>query len=409
MDDVLVVGAGPGALAIAAALCAEGLRVTGLAPQPPETPWPNTYGIWADDLAPELHGVLGYEWADPRVFVAGHELTLGRRYGLFDNALLQAHLLAECEQGGVVWHTGSAASVEHSRTSSLVTTRDGRLFAARLVVDASGHKPALLQRPPAPNLAFQAAYGIVGVFSRPPVVPGQLVLMDYRVEHLRTEERRGPPTFLYAMDLGNGRYFVEETSLAHAPAVSLKLLERRLHTRLAARGVAVQEVQHVERCLFPMNSPLPDPGQSLLGYGGAAAMVHPPTGYQVGNALRHAQPVAAAVASALGAPDTTPRDAARAGWQALWPAARVRRRNLYLFGLASLLRLDEQRTQAFFRTFFELPRANWQGYMSGTLDTPALLATMLRLFGSASNDVRLALAASAGREHGLLRRAFLAV
>jgi lycopene beta-cyclase len=407
VDDVLVVGAGPAALAIAAALCAQGLRVAGLAARPVETPWPNTYGIWIDDLAVELHRVLGHRWADPRVFVAGRELALGREYGLFDNARLQAHLLRECERGGVVWHTGSAAGVEHSGASSSVTTRDGRQFAAHLVVDASGHKPALLNRTPAPNLAFQAAYGIVGVFSRPPVEPGQLVLMDYRAEHLPAEERQGPPTFLYGMDLGDGRYFVEETSLAHAPAVSLKLLERRLHARLAARGVAIRETQHVERCLFPMNSPLPDLDQPLLGYGGAAAMVHPPTGYQVGNALRHAPRVAAAVATVLGAPGATPAGAARAGWQRLWPARRLRRRNLYLFGLASLMRLDEQRTQAFFRAFFGLPRASWHGYMSDTLDTPALLGTMLRLFGGAPNDVRLALAASAGREHRLLRRALV--
>jgi lycopene beta-cyclase len=80
---------------------------------------------------------------------------------------------------------------------------------------------------------------------------------------------------------------------------------------------------------------------------------------------------------------------------------------LYLFGLASLMRLDEQRTQAFFRAFFGLPRTSWHGYMSDTLDTPALLGTMLRLFGGAPNDVRLALAASAGREHRLLRRALV--
>jgi lycopene beta-cyclase len=92
VDDVLVVGAGPAALAIAAALCAQGLRVAGLAARPAETPWPNTYGIWIDDLAVELHRVLGHRWADPRVFVAGRELVLGREYGLFDNARLQAHL-----------------------------------------------------------------------------------------------------------------------------------------------------------------------------------------------------------------------------------------------------------------------------------------------------------------------------
>ena len=41
--------------------------------------------------------------------------------------------------------------------------------------------------------------------------------MDYRCDHLSEEQRSEPPTFLYAMDLGDGVFFVEETSLALAP------------------------------------------------------------------------------------------------------------------------------------------------------------------------------------------------
>ena len=37
--------------------------------------------------------------------------------------------------------------------------------------------------------------------------------MDYRNDHLNEEQRKEPPTFLYAMDMGNGKYFLEETSL----------------------------------------------------------------------------------------------------------------------------------------------------------------------------------------------------
>lgn len=408
MYDVLVIGAGPAGLAVAAALCGQGLRVAGLAPALPDAPWPNTYGIWEDELAPlGLMGLLGHRWDNTAVYVDSGELALGRAYGLIDNARLQRHLLAECERAGLVWHAGSAAHVAHTGASSVVTTRTGEQVAARLVVDASGHKPALVRRPAAHGLAFQAAYGIVGTFSRPPVRDGQLVLMDYRAAHLPPAERAGPPTFLYAMDLGGGRHFVEETSLAHAPPVSLKALERRLHLRLAALGADVREVQHVERCLFPMDPPLPFLDQQVLGFGAAASMVHPASGYQVGAALCHAPAVGAAVARALGAEGGTPRGAALAGWRALWPAGRVRRRNLYLFGLAALLRCGESQTQAFFRTFFRLPRAQWAGYLSDRHDTPALIATMLRLFAAAPNDVRLALVSAAGRERALLRRALL--
>ena len=60
------------------------------------------------------------------------------------------------------------------------------------------------------------------------------------------------------MDLGQGRFFVEETSLAAAPALSFVGLQQRLEQRLAHRGIAIEAVEHVEHCLFPMNPALPD-------------------------------------------------------------------------------------------------------------------------------------------------------
>jgi lycopene beta-cyclase len=408
MHDVLVVGAGPTGMAIAAALSATGLRVAGLAAAPPTKPWQNTYGVWLDELpTPELRDTLGHRWSDVVVCVDERTIALDRAYGLFDNPRLQQYLLDQCERHGVTWSAGVAARVEHQATHSLVTTRDGRVVAARLVVDASGHSPALLRRPAPSHVARQAAYGIVGVFSAPPIQPNRMVLMDYRADHLTAEERREPPTFLYAMDLGNGQFFVEETSLAHAPGLSLTTLEQRLQRRLTARGATVQHVVHIERCLFPMNNPLPYLDQPMIGFGGAASMVHPPSGYMVGKALRRAPEVAQAIARALGAADATPRSAARAGWRALWSPARLRRRQLYLFGLASLMRCDSATIQAFFALFFSLPRHEWMGYLSDTLSTVELARTMLRLFIRAPGNVRRTLMAAAGAEHALLRRAAL--
>ena len=51
--------------------------------------------------------------------------------------------------------------------------------------------------------------------------------MDYRCDHLSEEQRSEPPTFLYAMDLGDGVFFVEETSLALAPGVPYDVLKQR--------------------------------------------------------------------------------------------------------------------------------------------------------------------------------------
>jgi hypothetical protein len=47
----------------------------------------------------------------------------------------------------------------------------------------------------------------------PPGQVRQIVLMDYRIDHLRAEELAEPPTFPYAKDLGDGSFFVEATSL----------------------------------------------------------------------------------------------------------------------------------------------------------------------------------------------------
>ena len=166
----------------------------------------------------------------------------------------------------------------------------------------------------------------------------------------------------------------------------------------------MEEVHEEERCLFPMNLPMPYRDQPVLGYGGAASMVHPASGYQVGAALTRAGAVADALRHALDDPSASPVDLARSGWDAVWPAARLRNHYLYLFGLQNVLRFDVAQTQAFFRTFFDLPAPQWQGYLSNTLTTPELMATMLALFRRAPGAVRKTLAGSAFRDGDLLWR-----
>jgi lycopene beta-cyclase len=406
-NDILVVGAGPAALAIAAALCDQGLRVAGLAPDAPEAPWRQTYGIWRDEAAAlGLAHTLAHAWEDSSVYTSLGQLPLGRTYALFENRRLQAHLLGRCQRAGMRWQRGAAAAASHDSHGSTVTSATGDEHAARLVIDASGHNPALLRRPAARDLAYQAAYGIVATIERPPVRAGRCVLMDYRAEHLPAAERAGPPTFLYAMDLGGGRYFVEETSLAHAPGLKLALLERRLYRRLAWLGALPEQILHVERCLFPMNPPLPDLRQSVVGYGAAAGMVHPASGYSVGASLRRAPQVAAAVAAALGRTAGHPRVVAEAAWEALWPAERQRKHQLYLFGLASLLGCNTAQLQGFFQIFYRLPQQQWAGYLADTLPPSGVAATMLRLFLAAPPALRLALAGAAWRERALLTEAF---
>jgi len=406
MLDALVIGAGPAGLSLAAALGQEGLSVQGLTVTEASTPWPNTYGIWVDET--ESLGMthfLKHRWTDCVVHVNHRRVPLKRDYGLFDNHRLQHHWLDQTQKHHIQWHLGQASQVNHSPNGSTVTTTTGETLQARLVIDATGHNPVLVQRPKAMDVAYQAAYGIVGRFSKPPIPPQQMVLMDYRDDHLSPSDRAAPPTFLYAMDLGDGVFFVEETSLAHCPAISLEVLEKRLYQRLAYRQVEVTDVHHIERCLFPMNLPLPDFNQPVLGFGGAASMVHPASGYMVGALLRRGPTLAKAIAQTLTQqPQSSPQQLAQAGWLALWPATKLHKYYLYRFGLENLMDFDGPRLNRFFETFFSLSTAQWSGFLADTLSFSELIAAMLVLFGKAPNDVRWGLMQSIITHGDLLTR-----
>jgi lycopene cyclase-like protein len=416
--DGLVLGGGPAALAMAAALADEGLRVALLAPHDPRAPWPNTYGVWGDEVdALGLEHLLEHRWSHTLSYFgagspdsgdpANAPTPHGRDYGLFSREALQGHWLEACARGGVVILQGQASGFEleggrDGDGCTLLRCADGSSQRTRLLVDASGHQPVFVQRADEGPVAGQAAYGIVGRFSAPPVEPRQFVLMDYRSDHLSPEERLEPPTFLYAMDLGEGRFFVEETSLALAPPVPYSTLQERLQRRLAHRGVRVEQVEHEEFCLFPMNLPLPDLRQPVLGFGGAASMVHPASGYMVGSLLRRAPAVAAAVAALLRSdPQAGSAQLAQAGWQALWPLELRRKHALYQFGLEKLMRFSEPQLRGHFATFFALPREQWYGFLANTASVPELLAAMLRLFATAPWSVKAGLMGMRGRELAL--------
>ena len=392
--DVLVLGGGPAALCIASELNQQGVMVGGVAPESVDAPWPNTYGIWADELkAVGLEPLLEHRWSDTVSYFGAGGTTAqdqatahGIDYGLFDRAALQRHWLERAK--GVVWHQDTADRVELNGATTSVCCASGTTLQARVVIDASGSRTPHIRRPDQGPVAGQAAYGVVGRFSQAPIETGRFVLMDYRCDHLSEAQRREPPTFLYAMDLGDGVFFVEETSLALAPGVPYDVLKQRLQQRLDQRGVEITEMIHEEFCLFPMNLPLPDRRQPVLAFGGAASMVHPASGYMVGSLLRRGPGLAQALAAALNNQNLGSAALAQRGWQALWPVELVLRHQLHQFGLGRLMGFNEALLRTHFATFFSLPQEEWFGFLTNTLPLPRLMAVMLRLFALSSWELR---------------------
>ena len=129
--DVLVLGGGPAALCIASELHQRGVAVEGIAPEPVDAPWPNTYGIWVDELkALGLDHLLEHRWSDTVSYFGEGGTTAqdqshahGIDYGLFDRAALQRYWLDRAQ--GVTWHQDSAERVEAGSENTLVSCASG--------------------------------------------------------------------------------------------------------------------------------------------------------------------------------------------------------------------------------------------------------------------------------------------
>lgn len=401
--DVLVAGGGPAAWAVAGAAGRAGLKVVLVAPEP-EPVWAATYALWADELVGTGldPSVVRRRWPAVRV-VAGEsgERRLDRGYVLLDTGVLAAALVARAAAAGVVVERGAVAGAAGEHDGVAVVLSDGRVRSARAVVDATGAPAALVRAAPPP--AWQVAHGIVvanGDAGRlaGPATPdqGACLLMDWTPVPGEADRQ---PSFLYALDLGDGRTLLEETVLAAARPLAPAALARRLERRLAVAGVAVGDVLATETVRIPMGLGAPRP-QVVVGFGAAAGLVHPATGYSIAASLRLAPRLADALAAGIRR-GATPAALAGLGWDAVWPADRRRARALEAFGADAVLRMDAEALGSFFGAFFVEPTEGWAGYLAGTLPARDVAALMTRLFRRAPWTLRRRLAA--GDPRSLLR------
>ncbi|KAI8474141.1 MAG: lycopene cyclase protein-domain-containing protein [Monoraphidium minutum] len=405
--DVLIAGCGPAGLYLAAQMAERGLSV-GLVG--PDKPFVNNYGVWVDEFkAVGMEHTLELTFPDAQCwFGEGTEKFVGRSYGRVSRRLLRAHLLKLCAAAGVAYLPDEVAAIdtpEGAGAVSEVRTAGGAAVTARLVTLASGQAAGRFLRYEggAPAVAAQTAYGIEaevegygGAYD-----PEAMLFMDYRRHHTGVWEGSAPrldggnhpnandglwgsagevPSFLYAMPLGGGKVFLEETCLVARPALPFGVLKRRLERRMAAMGIKVVKVHEEEWSYIPVGGPLPAEGQAVAAFGAAANLVHPATGFSVSRSLREAPAAAAAAAAALAAPGAGAREASAAVWAALWPAERRRQAAFHLFGMELLTQLDLGATNDFFRTFFSLPSFYWRGFLGSSLGSGQLVVFALLTF-----------------------------
>lgn len=392
--DLIVLGAGPAGLALAAAGAEQGLSVVVIDPEP-HAAWPASYGAWKVDLPAWVP--IERSWSTAHVAFDDGARDLRGDYARIDKAALQALLLDTLTAHGGELMCDRATALHAHDDHVRVQRGAGVDLHARVVIDATGRGLT----PVSPPTAFQAAYGVLARVRSHPWAAGHMALMDFSVAHLNTTHRSGVSSFLYALPYGPDRLFVEETSLAASPAVPLPLLRDRLYARLAHLGVEIVEELEVERCIIPMNTPIPRLGLAVP-FGAAAGLIHPATGYQLSRSLTLAEPVARAIAAAL---PHGPSAARRAAWSTIWPTPQRRTRALHDLGLQLLLSLNAEQTRAFFSAFFDLPEPAWRAYLRADAAPGSVARAMAQVFTRLDPSLRRAIVALAlGRgRHSLLR------
>ncbi len=347
--DICVVGLGPTGRALAHRAVRAGFEVAVVDPRP-ERPWVPTYSCWVDELPRWLpDSAIAARIEAPTVWT-GAEHRIRRPYCVLSKAGLREAL--PLDDAAVL--TGRAAAVGAHR----VELNDDTVVTADTVFDTRG-----LPVPGARRTA--SAHGIFVDAERaaPMIGEGEGLLLDWRDENGAGPGE--PPSFLYAVPLGDGTVIFEETSLGLRGGMPQRELRRRTLNRLAAHGIRLTGEEPTEAAHYPLDQPPPRPGASMaVPFGSRGGMMHPCTGYSVADSL-------ALVDTAV--------EAVRAGKdpiRRLWPA---RARLVYWMrerGLYGLGRLTTAQSTAMFDAFFTASPRQQRALLSAHDDYAALAAVL---------------------------------
>lgn len=267
ISDILVIGSGPAARAIASILAANKLDVI-LADKNVQRTWPPNYGVWQDEWQAILdrYSALGvnikggrsgnsidYEWSVTDCYFGGSfdiptetRMRLDRPYYRVDRDALRDSLTPAPPDGGgkkasykilranhksraisvnVYEPAGSFVHDSQGTTVQLETAGDKILTVrSKLVIDCTGHETDLVLREArdvtSNSPGFQIAYGCLVDIDESdskdktrvgPYAKEAMTLFDYRIDHFdaHDEATKGKvasaPTFMYGTFCGDLR------------------------------------------------------------------------------------------------------------------------------------------------------------------------------------------------------------
>ena len=415
--DVLVLGSGPAGSAMASLLGASGDLDVVVADPDFETEWIPNYGVWSDewdtvmDRYSKEFGIkfdggnegrcVDREWDVTDCYFGGsfdipteQRLRVDRPYCRVDRFALKKSLsknfrvvkakhISEAvglniyKPAGSLMHDefGTTIQLQRKGETSPMTVR------AKIVVDTTGHETKLTMKDTREfytHPGFQIAYGAIVEVDESnvkdlskfgPYDKEAMTLFDYRTDHFADAgdliKATKDPTFMYAMPLKENIVFFEETSLVARPGVSFQECKDRFMKRLDYLGIKVNKITEEEYCYIPMGGALPMRDQRILGVGGAAATVHPSTGFHLCRCLMSATDAARAIKKELASDSPNVDRAVASAYHALWSPSNIRQRNFATFGGEYLMKQNVVGLRGFFDGFFRLPVEQWGGFLAG--------------------------------------------
>ena len=347
MFDVAVIGLGPAGRVLASRCAVAGMTTLAIDPDP-HCVWARTLSLWGDQLPSWLSRDVCASWTSAPSIIGRSSNRLHRPYVVLDNARLQQELPID------------DVTVEpRSIPDDEVKTLDTR---ARVVVDCRGARS---------SGALQVAYGIVvnSEDALPALDGHDALFMDWRDDY--SPDDVADHTFLYAFPMGGGRTLLEETALATSRLTDPLVLERRLLSRLRARGVkdaVLARPLTTERVKFPLRTE-PKSGsafndEGFYAFGTAGGYGHAATGYSIGAVLEAADTVAGALAE---------------GKRPGPPRSRLSTA-LHRLGLRALLRLDADATTDLFESFGQLAESRQQWFVDSDVAPGRVAAAMAEMW-----------------------------